>query len=219
MPTSVLAQVLSSRSIKLQWTIQWAPEHEIIEGFFVGYRSFDPSTLLAPSASSSGPSALTSTSTTESSLSSVPRQQETNHNETHDLPERRIISSSQSTFTYKTIRITNARPKEVSTQQQHHVDAANKDQASPSVDPSLLAPISTVTKTIPIANHHQHTGISSNKQISDHQQQSIVVSSFEYIISGLERNTEYSILIQCFNRKGAGPSSDPVVFRTLSHGK
>lgn len=49
--------------------------------------------------------------------------------------------------------------------------------------------------------------------------QVVVINNFEYIINGLERNTEYSILIQCFNKKGAGPTSDPVVFKTFVNGK
>ncbi|XP_044020964.1 Down syndrome cell adhesion molecule-like protein Dscam2 isoform X2 [Aphidius gifuensis] len=39
--------------------------------------------------------------------------------------------------------------------------------------------------------------------------------SYEYRLNGLQKYTEYSIVVKAFNNKGDGPGSDPVVTRTL----
>lgn len=218
-PTSVFANVLSSKSIKLQWTIQWSPEHEIIEGFFVGYRSFDPTVLTSSTMAPLLPAAH--------QQNSAARHSRTSTNDSLHLPQDKQVASSptQSTFTYKTIRLAPTQP--IGSNNHRHQPPNEQPNLVPGGSvadaPPLLAPVSSITKTIPIGSmsQMQTSGLNNNQQQQSHEQlsQQIVVSSFEYIINGLERNTEYSILIQCFNRKGAGPSSDPVVFRTLSHGK
>lgn len=163
-PSLVEALVLSSKAIKLHWTISYAPEREIIDGFFVGYRSF----------SSTSASSGAATATAE------PRGPN---------PQ----AGEQPTFTYKTIRLTNQAPGQTAQELQQHDDQS-----------ALLSPVSSVTKQVPV---------------SQQTSQLMLVSTFEFLISGLERNTEYTILIQCFNKKGAGPTSDPVVFKTFAIGK
>lgn len=174
MPNPVKVSVISSRSIKLHWTITYAVEHEIIEGFFVGYRSFD-------SAGNANEPAIKSTN--------LAAEQQ--------LP----------TFTYKTIRLTNQRQQQLEQPLVLDSNQANPLHQNLNQDSSsaFLSPISSVTKNELVSSFQQ-------------QQQLIVMNNFEYIINGLERNTEYSILIQCFNKKGAGPTSDPVLFKTFVNG-
>jgi hypothetical protein len=41
----------------------------------------------------------------------------------------------------------------------------------------------------------------------------------EVRLSGLEKFTKYSIIVQAFNNRGDGPSSDPVIVQTLEDGE
>lgn len=41
---------------------------------------------------------------------------------------------------------------------------------------------------------------------------------FETVLNDLQRNSRYNIIIQAFNKKGPGPSSDDVVAQTLEFG-
>lgn len=174
--------MLSSRSIKLRWTISYPPEHELIDGFFVGYRSFDTSALLA-----------------EPGAGSVAQTAQAAAKQALERP----------TFTYKTIRLTNQ-------QQQSAPEGGLSDhQQLEHHQTPLLSPVSSVTKTVPAGPSVQVNEPAGSKQ----QVAVVVVSNFEYTIAGLERNTEYTILIQCFNKKGAGPTSDPVVFKTFASGE
>lgn len=157
--------MLSSKSIKLRWSITFSPEREIIDGFFVGYRSFASQAQLAPT------------------------------NQPNKL--------EQPTFTYKTIKLTS--PQLVS----------DRQTDSSQTDSSLLSPVSSFTKSLLPAQRQQ-----SDKTLqSTGQSQVVLVNQFEFVINGLERNTEYTILIQCYNKKGAGPTSDPVVFKTFANGE
>lgn len=221
MPNLVEANVLSSKSIKLRWTISYAPEREIIDGFFVGYRSLEAQTL----------DGMKAQQVVGSSGTSGQQQQQQQG------------QMEQPTFTYKTIRLSAASQQQ---QQQLHqkgglvldngAQAMQVASSSPGDHQSaLLSPISSVTKTVPpqptnafnlanlIVGHHatsSQMNLDSNQQQQQQQAQQqqviVVVSTFEYVITGLERNTEYTILIQCFNKKGAGPTSDPIVFKTFS---
>lgn len=209
MPSSVEAIVLSSRSIKLHWTITYSPEHEIIEGFFVGYKSFNShmdSIVHGNSAASAG---TTSDNSNSNSRQTSNEQQQ-----------------QQPTFTYKTIRLNNnnllQRPQQLTILN----NSAPADSNSGSdLSSAFLSPISSITKHIPapsstIVSSPTNAAFGVNQQQPQVQQTIVVVvSNFEYIINGLERNTEYSILIQCFNKKGAGPTSDSVIFKTLVNGK
>lgn len=217
----VEATVLSSKSIKLHWTISYSPEREIIDGFFVGYRSFDTSSLLDQSSDSQAQT-VGSSGGLGNSLRSNNQQQSS-------------AKLSEPTFTYKTIRLTNQRPlngqisnSEISSYQPNKNSASSRlqQQQKQQQDASaFLTPISSVTRNLPIQSAaslpsqiNTFSTLNTNQQ-SVQQQQVVVISTFEYVIGGLERNTEYTILIQCFNQKGAGPTSDPVVFKTFMNGK
>lgn len=41
----------------------------------------------------------------------------------------------------------------------------------------------------------------------------------EVRLSGLEKFTKYSVIVQAFNSRGDGPSSDPVIVQTLEDGE
>lgn len=211
----VEAAVLSSKSIKLRWTISYSPEREIIYGFFVGYRSFDTSSSLIDQ--SDDRSQLPTVSSSSNLLLSRNGNQQTSN------------KLSEPTFTYKTIRLTNQQPssgQHLSSLENYHqpnIDSNTRQQQDAS---AFLRPISSVTKNLPIqGSTSSSTQVNSYPIPTNHlqtvqqQQQVVVISTFEYVIGGLERNTEYTILIQCFNQKGAGPTSDPVVFKTFMNGK
>lgn len=192
-PSQVEASVLNSRSIRLRWTISYSPERELIDGFFVGYRSFDTSTLLG------------------ASLGGAPGSASGNSAGTPLAPSLGKQPVERPTFTYKTIRLTNQQQQAHMAQDEHqNPNGQLADSAAP-----LLSPVSSVTKTVSAPTS---AGGELNPN-SNKQQQVVVVSNFEYVIGGLDRNTEYTILIQCFNKKGAGPTSDPVVFKTFMSGK
>lgn len=202
LPTLVEATVLSSKSIKLHWTISYSPEREIIEGFFVGYRSFETGAPPSVDGSQTGAPSI-----------SLPGAN----------PKHSPTLGEQPTFTYKTIRLT-SRPGALTSQEAG--SEARQQQLSETGGAALLSPVASITKTI----HPAGSPFSGGPQTALHRQQhpqlagsasplNVVVSSFEYVIGSLERNTEYTILIQCFNKKGAGPTSDPVVFRTFMNGK
>lgn len=152
-PNNVEASALSSRAIQLRWSVTYAPERELIDGFFVGYRSF-----VANSAAAAATTVATS----------------------GDAP-------GASTFTYKTIRLA---PRADSEQQQQQHNGQH------------VSPVSSVSKP---------SGTVAS--------QVLVSQVFEHTIDALERDTEYTVLIQCFNRKGAGPTSDPIVLKTLADGE
>lgn len=204
LPTLVEAIVLSSKSIKLRWTISYSPDREIIDGFFVGYRSFE----------SSPPS-------------SVPLDTQAQHHASSSSGSKQTVPTSageQPTFTYKTIRLTSRPGALVQESNGDNSPPANQRHQPSETGAAFLSPVASITKTIPAGGlfpgnsqsnmlHRHHPQASSSGQLS------LVVSSFEYLIGSLERNTEYTILIQCFNKKGAGPTSDPVVFRTFMNGK
>lgn len=217
----VEATVLSSKSIKLHWTVSYSPEREIIDGFFVGYRSFDTTSLLDQSSPNSQSQTVSSSSIVGNSLRSGSQQQ----------PSSKL---TEPTFTYKTIRLTNQQPLNGQTSNsgsgsgsyQQNMDSSNSRQQKQQQDASaFLTPISSATKNLPaqsttslpsqVANIF--SSLNNNQQTTQHQV--VVVSTFEYVIGSLERNTEYTILIQCFNQKGAGPTSDPVVFKTFMNGE
>lgn len=170
---------MSSKSIKLHWTISYAPEHELIDGFFLGYRSFEASQLVNGVATASS------------------------------APGKVSSSSEQPTFTYKTIRLTNQQSTTSQAAPDENRDDPLRTQSESSS--TYLSPVASVTKTVPVQ--------SSSSYGSSLRHHTNVISTFDYIVSGLERNTEYTILIQCFNKKGAGPSSDPVVFKTFLNGE
>jgi len=175
--------------VKLRWTITYSPENELIDGFFIGYRSFE-NTLSPPQTS------MTSQTSADSKLS-----------------HGSVLQTAQSdierpTFTYKTIRLATT----ANTDSTMGLQVSESGSQVNSVGPSVLSPTSTSTKQVPssmVANSGSKHGIPST----------MIQSQFEYVINGLDRNTEYTILIQCFNRKGAGPTSDPMVFRTFASGK
>lgn len=132
--------------------------------------------------------------------------------------------STQSTYTYKTIRLANqgfdtATSNEHSQHQQQHQQHQQQQQHS---DPAtvFLEPISSVTKSVPITSPFSHLASSNQPAtISSQPSQLLLVQTFEFVIGSLERDAEYTILLQCFNKKGAGPASDPVVFRTFANGE
>lgn len=170
-PASVEALVLSSHSAKLNWTITYSAEHEIIDGFFIGYRSLDvglPSPSVAPPAPGSTQS-----------------------------PKPSQTALEQTTFTYKTVRLGSQSDLPTLGNSVHHKALIDTSGAA------NLAPKSSVTKQTLLAGHRQPV--------------LAVTSTFEYLIGGLERNSDFTLLIQCFNRKGAGPTSDPVLFRTFAN--
>lgn len=41
----------------------------------------------------------------------------------------------------------------------------------------------------------------------------------EVRLSGLEKFTKYSVIVQAFNNRGDGPSCDPVIVQTLEDGE
>jgi hypothetical protein len=41
----------------------------------------------------------------------------------------------------------------------------------------------------------------------------------EVRLSGLDKFTKYSVIVQAFNNRGDGPSSDPVIVQTLEDGE
>lgn len=57
-----------------------------------------------------------------------------------------------------------------------------------------------------------------------HSYQTVEVSKeslrtdFEAILSDLQRNTRYNIIIQAFNKKGPGPGSDGIITQTAEYG-
>lgn len=223
----VEASVLSSKSIKLRWTISYSLEHELIEGFFIGYRSFD-------SLSPASPSSLSlSSSSGSGSLEPLGPVSSAGGDELVKLASSGGADAKQSaerpTFTYKTIRLTNQQQQQAFESRGDDLSQAEASQKQDQhQNTPMLAPISTITKTVPADALMGNSvgGGNSNKPNSKGMQQqqqqqdvAFVISNFEYVISGLERNTEYTILIQCFNKKGAGPASDPVVTKTLMSGK
>lgn len=170
---------MSSRSARLHWTIAYPAERELIEGFFVGYRSFE------------------SSAQTNSRL--------------EGLKLKASIGAQESTFTYKTLRLTGQRLDTESADERQ----IQQQQADSSA--IYLAPVSSVSKSVPVsASPFGH--LSPSSQPAPITSQVLVLQTFEFVIGALERDTEYTILIQCFNKKGAGPTSDPVVFRTFANG-
>lgn len=166
-PNNVEALVLSSHSVKLNWTITYSAEHEMVDGFFIGYRSLDVSPAGVPSVAPP----------TQGTAPAVQSRQQ--HLE-------------QTTFTYKTVRLSSAPDS-----------SGVSNKAADIASSTNLAPKSSITKQTLLAGHRQPV--------------LAITSTFEYLISGLERNSDYTLLIQCFNRKGAGPTSDPVLFRTFAN--
>ena len=207
-PTLIEARVLASRSAKLHWTIAYSQEHEQIEGFFVGYRSFEPSTSVSNPANIAGQQPI--------SDPIEPLKHKTKLSASGSLTDQK---STQSTFTYKTIRLTNHRLDSSSLNEQATFQR-KQDQQADSSD-VLLAPISSITKTVPITSPFAHLGGPNQAPtlVNGNQAQLLLVQTFEFVIGSLERDTEYTVLLQCFNKKGAGPTSDPVVFRTFANGK
>lgn len=215
----VEAIVLSASSVKLRWTISYSYERELIDGFFIGYRSFDSSALLVEAPGLEQPLAGNAIQA-EGSLSGAGTR-----------PTAKQVVE-RPTFTYKTIRLINqhqqqqqqqASPDEIAQGPQAAANALSQgSEAAP-----VVAPISSVTKTVPASatagpSRHLVGAAAESLNGAGHQPRPgeltlVVVSNFEFTINGLERNTEYTILIQCFNKKGTGPSSDPVVTKTLQH--
>lgn len=204
--------MLSSRSVRLHWTITYSSEHELIDGFFVGYRSFEPA-----STASSGATSNSNRQSGQTGSDSV--------NDQLDLVSKSKTSQSsgqevtQSTFTYKTILLIDPKRDQISSDDK-------QQQQQQSVSPTVsLAPLTTTTKTIPPTNqgfthlnnnpsHQQQSGL-----VNHHEGQTLLVQTFEYVIGSLQRDTEYAVLLQCFNKKGAGPPSDQIVFKTFANGK
>lgn len=198
-PSLVGAIVLGSRSVKLHWTVSHSPEREIIDGFFIGYRSFaDTPALIHAGADPQQQHKLAT-----AQLSSV---QSSGLNQPASIP---LDAGGQTpTFTYKTVRLNHRASPSEQTDGLAHL-ARQQQQADELLDPNAayISPLSSISKSIirPSSNYNL--------------QQQVISSSFEYLIEGLERNMEYSIFIQCFNKKGAGPRSDPVIFKTFANGK
>lgn len=44
-------------------------------------------------------------------------------------------------------------------------------------------------------------------------------SDFQMTLGDLKRNTRYALIVQAFNKKGPGPSSDEIVAQTLEFGE
>lgn len=249
-PSLVEARVLSSRAAKLHWTIAYSPEHELIEGFFVGYRSFERPSQATPSLGSGGnlASVLPTDQAGISSNNKNPSPQSTSTTTS-------TTQGKMTTYTYKTIRLfpdpsqqqTTMSTDNSKSDQQQNANTLNNLNQHAMNDPRsgsdiLLAPTSTMTKTMPgprlataFGGHLSSAQLMSSASAipsssssstamengaSQQQQQAhvMLIQSYELIISGLERDTEYTIMIQCFNQKGAGPTSDPIMFRTFANG-
>ncbi|XP_022243949.1 Down syndrome cell adhesion molecule-like protein Dscam2 isoform X2 [Limulus polyphemus] len=58
------------------------------------------------------------------------------------------------------------------------------------------------------------TNTTNSFQYKTVKNESSVVSRIECELRGLEKYTSYTVVVQAFNRKGAGPRSDPVIGRT-----
>lgn len=43
--------------------------------------------------------------------------------------------------------------------------------------------------------------------------------SYDYRLTGLEKYTQYSVVVKAFNSKGDGPGSDPIIAQTLEDGR
>ncbi|KAG9508722.1 Down syndrome cell adhesion molecule-like protein, partial [Fragariocoptes setiger] len=188
-PSNVHATMATSRALKLTWAIVW-PNHkrELIDGFFIGYRR--SSTNVAPSRSSTA-------TTTTNALNVSPQSPTTGTFNSEQQQQQNLYNNDKQepTFIYKTIRLLQA---SISQQQQ---------QMSPNGAFGARAP------------HVSQVAPSMEKQIGGMGENNYINYSpelYEYTINGLERDTEYTIMIQCFNRKGAGPASDAIVARTLA---
>lgn len=205
-PTMVEARVLSSRSTKLQWTVAYSPEHELIEGFFVGYRSFDSST-------SSSTSNNINNSIQRSDIANI-----ANDNNKHAyLPQESPGKST--TFTYKTIRLSPEALGDWSQRNNLATRTSATISSSTSSSDILLTPIASVSKTVPATSSQNFAHIQGVSSGQNNGANIVLVQTFELLILGLDRDTEYTTMIQCFNSKGAGPTSDPVLFRTFANGE
>lgn len=198
----------------------------MIDGFFIGYRSFDSSALLVETSNTDGSDSTRASNILQGTGSGA------QVGTTKQLVER-------PTFTYKTIRLINQHQQQQPQPTSDDNGSVLQSTASSSSEQSqdtggatpVLSPISSITKTVPAnsmlmgnTNNKFASLANSNKPEASGGANSgssevalVVISNFEYVITGLERNTEYTILIQCFNKKGTGPSSDPVVTKTLMH--
>lgn len=165
--SSLVVIVMSSRSVKLHWTLAYPVEREIIDGFFIGYKS-----------------ATANGSPAQMPLA-APFDQVQNPDQ--QLAQQQMTGGDLPTYTYKNVRL----------------NRGSGEQLDPSA--VYISPLTSITKTI--------------SQPQQQQQQQVVSSTFEFVIGGLERNTEYSVIIQCFNKKGVGPASDTETFRTFANGE
>lgn len=288
-PRQVKAQVLSSRSVKLSWIITFAPAHDLIEGFFLGYRS---------RATQSGngiqetPSYTYKTIKLMNSATNFRQQQTTtnsgngannNDNGSIQIQNKLIINGSNSNSNNNNLLLSSNNNNLPQQQQQQQPTTINDKTTSSIYLSPISSSLATVSSTSSMVSPSGGSGLqplqkgseqqlemqqgtnggdligapSTNNQrqyasnlysdngqamgldntIAGHsyntmQQQLessagyyggnmsniLITSTFEYVITNLERNTDYSILLQCYNRKGAGPSSEPLLLRTFANG-
>ena len=85
-------------------------------------------------------------------------------------------------------------------------------------------------KTVDLSGPAVHQGTSSSSSSSSSSASSssssssssgshLIKNDFQYTLTDLKRNTRYGIIVQAFNRKGPGPSSEEVVAITAEYGK
>lgn len=114
--------------------------------------------------------------------------------------------SSLEPFTYKTmhillapstgtsvVQVEGGRGKESSSGSSHLVDPSSSSSLSSSLHPPTL-PGNMIT-------------------------QQNLERRFEYLVESLRKSTKYSVIVQAFNSKGAGPSTNELTIETFANGK
>lgn len=86
-----------------------------------------------------------------------------------------------------------------------------------SKSPQSVYSFKTVDLSGPSA--HQATSSSSPSSSPSSSGSHLIKNDFQYSLTDLKRNTRYGIIVQAFNRKGPGPSSEEVVAITAEYGK
>lgn len=122
------------------------------------------------------------------------------------------VFSSLDPFTYKTMHI-------LLDPSSKHTSPPRPESSSRSSSVSRMA-----SATAPLSSESFSSGSSSHPAASH----SILLSSssppppdqrkFEYVIDLLRKSTKYSVIIQAFNSKGAGPSSPEITAETYANG-
>lgn len=118
----------------------------------------------------------------------------------------RVVSSLEP-FTYKTMNIFHAT--------NGHGPIVHPTMASDDGQSSLSLPHWTLPSEFSSKNL-QNTLIQSSYLGSVEGKQSS--RTFEYIVDSLRKGTKYSVIIQAFNSKGAGPSTNEMTIETFANG-